>query len=197
MKLNELFFYKFKFIFICILIIYSFNSIKKNEKFKIKLTRQMHNLIKKINNFIYVCTKGILLEDIKFSYIIPKISVVIPLFNSEKTIKTSIRSVQNQNEKAIEIIIIEDCSNDNSLKIIEKMKQEDSRIKIIKNKKNRGALFSKSIGALNSIGKYIGYFFLIVMIYLLITIYSKYVIAMQKKILILLNFQALYQNRNI
>ena len=130
MKLNELFFYKFKFIFICILIIYSFNSIKKNEKFKIKLTRQMHNLIKKINNFIYVCTKGILLEDIKFSYIIPKISVVIPLFNSEKTIRTSIRSVQNQNEKAIEIIIIEDCSNDNSLKIIEKMKQEDSRIKI-------------------------------------------------------------------
>ena len=115
----------------------------------------MHNLIKKINNFIYVCTKGILLEDIKFSYIIPKISVVIPLFNSEKTIRTSIRSVQNQNEKAIEIIIIEDCSNDNSLKIIEKMKQEDSRIKIIKNKKNRGALFSKSIGALNSIGKYI------------------------------------------
>ena len=115
----------------------------------------MHNLIKKINNFIYICSKGILLEDIKFSYLSPKISVVIPLFNSEKTIKTAIRSVQNQNEKAIEIIIIEDGSNDNSLKIIEKMKQEDSRIKIIKNKKNRGALFSKSIGALNSIGKYI------------------------------------------
>ena len=131
-----------------ILILFSFISIKKYEKSKIKLTNQMYNLIKKINTFIYICSKGILLEDIKLSYEKPKFSVIIALFNSEKTIKTAIRSIQNQNEKEIEIIIIEDCSNDNSLKKIEEMEKEDSRIKIIKNKKNRGALFSKSIGAL-------------------------------------------------
>ena len=153
MKLKVSLFYKF--IYTLILILFSFISLKKYEKSKIKLTKQMYNLIKKINNFIYICTKGILIEDIKLSYENPKISAIITLFNSEKTIKTAIRSIQNQNEKDIEIIIIEDCSNDNSLREIEKLKKEDSRIKIIKNKKNRGALFSKSIGALNSIGKYI------------------------------------------
>ena len=129
MKLKVSLFYKF--IYTLILFLFSFISLKKYEKSKIKLTKQMYNLIKKINNFIYICTKGILIEDIKLSYENPKISAIITLFNSEKTIKTAIRSIQNQNEKDIEIIIIEDCSNDNSLREIEKLKKEDSRIKII------------------------------------------------------------------
>ena len=115
----------------------------------------MHNLLKQINNFIYICTKGILLENFKESSINPIFSVIIPLFNSEETIKTAVRSIQNQNENNFEIIIVEDCSKDNSINVIKKMQNEDSRIKIIINKKNKGALFSKSIGALNSKGKYI------------------------------------------
>ena len=55
----------------------------------------------------------------------------------------------------IEIIIIDDCSKDNSSSIIEKLQKEDPRIKIIKNKINRGTLFSRSIGAIHSKGKYI------------------------------------------
>ena len=124
-------------------------------KLKNKLTKQMYNLIKKINHFIYICSKGIILEDIKQSSLEPKFSVIIALFNSKNTIKTAIRSIQNQNENNFEIIIIEDCSTDNSLNVIKKMQKEDSRIKIIINKKNKGALFSKNIGVLNSKGKYI------------------------------------------
>ena len=57
--------------------------------------------------------------------------------------------------KEIEIIIVDDNSNDDSLKIIQRYMKNDKRIKLIKNKENRRILFSKSIAALNSKGKYI------------------------------------------
>ena len=54
----------------------------------------------------------------------------------------------------IEIIIIDDNSSDNSLKIIEKLEIQDRRIQLIKNKENRGSLYSRSIGAFVAKGKY-------------------------------------------
>ena len=57
--------------------------------------------------------------------------------------------------KDIEIIIVDDNSNDDSNKIIHQYMEEDKRIKLIENKSSRKILFSKSIGALNSRGKYI------------------------------------------
>jgi glycosyltransferase involved in cell wall biosynthesis len=57
--------------------------------------------------------------------------------------------------KDLEIIIIDDCSTDNSLTIIEKYMKEDERIRLIKNTENRKILYSKSFSVLNSKGKYI------------------------------------------
>ena len=57
--------------------------------------------------------------------------------------------------KNIEIIIIDDNSTDDSVKIIRNYMRKDERIKLIENKANRKILFSKSIGTLNSKGKYI------------------------------------------
>ena len=54
-----------------------------------------------------------------------------------------------------EIILVNDFSSDNTLSIIEELKKEDSRIKIINNKKNMGTLYSRSIGVLSAKGKYI------------------------------------------
>jgi glycosyltransferase involved in cell wall biosynthesis len=51
--------------------------------------------------------------------------------------------------------LVDDFSSDKSLKIINNMAEKDSRIKIIRNKKNRGSLYSRSIGTLNSKGRYI------------------------------------------
>ena len=85
----------------------------------------------------------------------PKISVIIPIFNGGKFLNHSLKSVQNQKFKDIEIIIIDDNSNDNSLEIIKRYIRNDKRIKFIKNKNNRRILFSKSFGALNSKGEYI------------------------------------------
>ena len=135
-----------------ILIIYKFSFYYKK---KSKISREIYNLIKKINNYIIICKNGKLLEKIKIFSLNPKVSVVISLFNSAKTIKSSIRSIQNQNMREVEIILVDDFSNDNSLEIIEELRKEDSRIKIIKNFENKGALFSKSIGALNARGEYL------------------------------------------
>ena len=55
----------------------------------------------------------------------------------------------------IEIILVDDVSTDNSLEIIEELMLEDKRIKLIKNKENKGILYSRSIGALTAKGKYI------------------------------------------
>ena len=64
------------------------------------------------------------------------VSIVLPTFNGEKFIKESIESVINQTYKNWELIIVNDCSKDNTLKIITDYSKIDSRIKIISNEKN-------------------------------------------------------------
>ena len=85
----------------------------------------------------------------------PKLSIIIPLYNCQNSIKRSIFSVQVQNFKNFEIILINDYSNDNTSLIVNELIEKDKRIKIINNKKNMGTLYSRSIGALKAKGKYI------------------------------------------
>ena len=85
----------------------------------------------------------------------PILSVVIPAFNCEKTINTTIKSIQYQNFTDYEIILINDFSKDNTSDIIHIKKKKDTRIRIINNKKNMGSLYSRCIGVLFSKGKYI------------------------------------------
>ena len=79
----------------------------------------------------------------------------MPLFNAKNYLYYSLRSIQNQRMKDIEIILINDASTDDTLNITEKLREEDPRIRIINNEKNRRILYSKSIGALYANGKYI------------------------------------------
>ena len=65
------------------------------------------------------------------------------------------RSVQNQNFSNIKIIIVDDGSMDNSIKIIKELMKEDDWIKLISNFENRGTLYSKRRGILNAKGKYV------------------------------------------
>ena len=73
----------------------------------------------------------------------PKISAIVPVYNSQKTIKSALRSIQNQNMIDIEIILINDNSKDNSLEIIENIQKKDPRIIVINNKKNMGYIIFK------------------------------------------------------
>ena len=111
---------------------------------------------KRALDYMNICLKEILLYNISFNVNnFPKISVVIPLYNCEKNIKYTIRSVQNQNIKNIEIILINDNSKDGSLNVIKSLQKEDKRIKILNNNKNMGTLYSRSIGTLMSKGAFI------------------------------------------
>lgn len=83
-----------------------------------------------------------------------KVSVIIPIFNSEKFLKKCIESVISQNYENIEILLINDGSTDNSLDICNYYKLHDKRIKII-NKKNTGVSDCRNIGISISTGKYI------------------------------------------
>ena len=85
----------------------------------------------------------------------PRVSVIIPVYNCQNSIKQAISSIQYQKMIDIEIILVNDKSNDESIKIIQKFQKTDKRIKLINNKKNMGTLYSRNIGVLQSEGKYI------------------------------------------
>ena len=83
-----------------------------------------------------------------------KISVIVPVYNSEKYIEKCIESIINQTYRNIEIIFINDGSTDESLNIIHKYKKLDNRIKVI-NQSNSGVSAARNKGIKNSIGDYI------------------------------------------
>ena len=64
----------------------------------------------------------------------PKISVIVPVYNTEKYIGRCIESILNQSYKELEVIIINDGSSDGSAEIIRKYAENDSRIIFIDNK---------------------------------------------------------------
>lgn len=83
-----------------------------------------------------------------------KISVIIPAYNCENTIKRAIQSVEKQTYKNIEIIIVNDGSTDNTLKLCKQLAQNDKRIIIISTN-NSGVSNARNIGIINSKGEYI------------------------------------------
>ena len=83
-----------------------------------------------------------------------KISVVIPIFNAEKTLRRCLSSICSQNYNDLEIICVNDGSSDNSLKILKEIAKQDSRIKII-NKKNSGYGAAVNSGIKKSSGTYL------------------------------------------
>ena len=119
------------------------------------LNESMYNAAERAKNFYNNANKGILTKEIRGKVDFPKMSIVIPMCSIEDTIKRAVRSVQNQIFYDFEIILIDDFSTDNTLKIVEEMSKEDPRIKIVKNQKNLGLLHTRCIGTLLSKGQYI------------------------------------------
>ena len=86
----------------------------------------------------------------------PKVSVIVPVYNVEKFLPRCLDSIVNQTLKDIEIICINDGSPDNCLSILEDYAQKDSRIRII-NQENSGPSVSRNKGILMAQGEYIGF----------------------------------------
>ena len=121
-----------------------------------KIQKSKLNIFRKGRKYIDFCLQmKLLIKIISLNAKNKKLSVVIPIFNCQDSILFVIRSIQNQNMFEIEIILVNDNSSDDSLKIIRNIQKEDKRIIIINNKKNKGILYSRSIGVLESKGEYI------------------------------------------
>jgi hypothetical protein len=85
----------------------------------------------------------------------PKISIVISVYNGEGYIKTALLSIQNQDFKDIEIIIVDDYSKDNSVNLIKELMIKDPRIILYQNEENKGNLYTKIRGILHCKAKYL------------------------------------------
>lgn len=84
------------------------------------------------------------------------ISILMPVYNSEKYLKESIESIINQTFTQWELIIINDGSTDNSKMICDNLVKVDDRIKVI-DKKNTGVSDTRNMSINNASGKYIGF----------------------------------------
>lgn len=84
-----------------------------------------------------------------------KISVIMSAYNAQKTISRAIRSALNQTYDDIELIVVNDCSTDNTEKIVKKYK--DNRIVYIKHDVNLGAGCARNTGIKNATGDYIAF----------------------------------------
>lgn len=87
----------------------------------------------------------------------PLLSIILPVYNSEKYVGKAIESILNQTFKDFELIIVNDASKDNSINICKKYSYIDKRIKIVDKKINEGVLLARASGIVISRGKYIGF----------------------------------------
>ncbi|MEI0489937.1 glycosyltransferase family 2 protein [Brachyspira pulli] len=87
-----------------------------------------------------------------------KVSIIIPIYNAEQYLEECLNSVVNQTLKEIEIICINDCSTDSSLKILEEYAKKDNRIKIFHTEKSSGGpATGRNMGIEKSSGEYIAF----------------------------------------
>lgn len=86
----------------------------------------------------------------------PKISVIVPVYNVEKYMVKSIDSILNQTVKDMEIILVDDGSTDNSGKICDEYQEKDQRVQVI-HKKNGGQSTARNAGVDKAEGEYIGF----------------------------------------
>lgn len=92
---------------------------------------------------------GILVKDL---------SVIVPIYNKEDFMEQSLNSLLNGVGKDSEILLIDDSSTDHSLLIAQDFVKMDSRVRLLKNKTNRGVSYTRNKGIKMAQGKYIGFF---------------------------------------
>lgn len=85
------------------------------------------------------------------------VSIIVPVYNAEKFLRDTIKTVQEQTYKNWELLLVNDCSTDNSVNIIQEYSKEDKRIKLINLENNSGAAIARNTGIENANGKYVAF----------------------------------------
>ncbi len=85
------------------------------------------------------------------------VSIVTPVFNSERFLRDTIQSVQSQSYGDWELLLIDDASTDGSVAVIQTAQNEDTRIKLLQNERNMGAGYSRNQGIKAATGEYVAF----------------------------------------
>ena len=131
-----------------------FKDLKPNDTF----SEEREGFIK-TDKFIELCHEEKLIDEKKFNATeTPTISIIIPSHNQKSKLMRSIRSIQNQSLKNIEIIIVDDLSTDDSKDVYKYLLESDPRIRVFYHLDNMGLFRSRLNGFLYSRGKYVLHF---------------------------------------
>lgn len=87
--------------------------------------------------------------------VLPKVSVIVPVYNAERYLPKCLMSLKAQTLKEIEFILVDDCSTDNSRVICEEFAKLDSRFKVIRHNYNGGSSVARQTGLNVAKGKYV------------------------------------------
>lgn len=88
---------------------------------------------------------------------VPIVSIIMPAYNAKKYIANAIQSVIDQTIENWELLVIDDCSNDGTVEIIEKFVLSDKRIKLIYNPENIGVSETRNRGIQQALGEWIAF----------------------------------------
>ncbi|MCI5544836.1 MAG: glycosyltransferase family 2 protein [Azospirillum sp.] len=86
-----------------------------------------------------------------------KVSVIMPLYNSQSFVEAAVKSVQCQTYQNWELLIVDDASTDNSLAEARKFEKTDARIKVFASEKNRGVSASRNFAIKHASGRYVAF----------------------------------------
>lgn len=90
-------------------------------------------------------------------YIKGLVSVIIPTFNVEKYVASTINCAVNQTFKDVEIIVVDDCSSDRTVDIVKEMMKEHGNIKLFVQPRNMGAAEARNRGLTEAVGEYVAF----------------------------------------
>ena len=88
----------------------------------------------------------------------PLITVVMPNYNGHRFVEQAIDSVLNQTYPNFELLVVDDCSKDNSLQLIQQKAQSDDRIRVIALEHNAGVANARNVGIKEAKGEFIALF---------------------------------------
>lgn len=85
------------------------------------------------------------------------VSVVIPTYNRAEMVERAVRSVLAQTYPDLDVIIVDDCSTDNTLERVNQLQQTDRRIRYLRHENNRGAQAARNTGINSAIGEFVAF----------------------------------------
>lgn len=84
-----------------------------------------------------------------------KISVIVPAYNTGNKLRECVDSILNQSHKDLEVMLVDDCSSDNTYSVMCEYQEKDSRVRVFKNAINCGAGHSRNVGLEEATGEYV------------------------------------------